>query len=386
MVKAESIQHFIYVSFDLFVPVAISVTLGLPGALEHWTNEQVLKFIRLMWERKRYKAEGRKNSFSSVGASISSAGTQVDKTTERNETKVGPSDPATVVAAAKAAFACLGDDGGTLLLTEEPQRAISDTSPMVCSDAVMLEKTLSGSVIVPCLEDSDEGVPETITPNTPMHPSMKNATAEQLCTANGRDCPESPIDPVTRKRNMDWLRQHYRSLNEITQLPYVYGDLMQLHRYFFSLDSDDDSINTSEGKSPQCGIAARPGVTPFSSSTLSPHMKQTISGLQRKPSFRGLQDMMASQSNALQQPQIYVGTENTSKRRPVSGSQPTPAPKRARNDKPRIDYFPRIKVRLYVVVFSTHHTSKTNYLSQFTPSVRLKLKNISLPRSKPKPS
>lgn len=297
-----------------------------------------------MWDRRRYEAGGRTNSFSSTGASVSSAGTGVDKSTQ-NETKVGPSDPATVVAAAKAAFSSLGDDGGAMLLTEEPQRAISDTSPMVCSDAVMLEKTLSGSVIVPCLDDSDEEIPETITPNTPLHVSINNASTEQLCTANGKDCPESPIDPNTKKRNMDWLRQHYRSLNEIIQLPYVYADLMQLHKYFFSLDSEDDNNSTNEGKSPQSSIAMRPSITPFTSSSVSSSQTKIASALQRKPSFRGLQDLQ-SQSEELRQPQIYVGAENSSKRRPVPGTQPMqPAPKRARNDKPRIDYFPRIKVR-----------------------------------------
>ena len=312
------------------ISIVISVTLGLPGALEHWTNEQVLKFIRLMWERKRYETGGRTNSFSSAVASVSSSST--GNKSPANETKVGPSDPGTVVAAAKAAFAELGDDGGTLLLTEEPQRAIAETSPMVCSDAVMLEKTLSGSVIVPCLDDSDEETAETIitpnmTPNTPLHASMKTASSEQLCTTNGKDCPESPLDPVTKKRNMEWLRQHYRSLNEIIQLPYVYADLMQLHRYFFSLDPDEESIINERKLSP--------------SST-----KQKVSGLQRKPSFRGLQDMVDSQSTSPQHLQVYVGLENTSKRRPVPCHQPMqPAPKRARNDKPRIDYFPRIKVR-----------------------------------------
>merc|ERR1712127_792108 len=30
---------------------AIAVTLGLPSALEHWANDQVLGFFRLMWEK-----------------------------------------------------------------------------------------------------------------------------------------------------------------------------------------------------------------------------------------------------------------------------------------------------------------------------------------------
>ena len=318
--------------------------------MENWTNEQVLKFIRLMWERKRYEG-ARTDSYSSTGASVaSSANIGSERSTDKTETKVGPSDPATVVAAAKRAFATLGDDGGALLLTEEPQRAISETSPMVCSDAVMLEKTLSGSVIVPCLDDSEEESAEMVTPNTPLHMSYKNASGDSLCTANGKDCPESPIDPITKKRNMDWLRLHYRSLHEIVQLPYVYADLLQLHRYFFSLDTEDD-ISVTETKAPQYGIAIRPSAGPFTSSSLS--NSTTVSGLQRKPSFRGLQDMMACQRSSLQQPQIYIETENTSKRRPETGSQPMqPAPKRARSDKPRIDYFPRIKVSWILLEFN----------------------------------
>ena len=38
---------------------AISVTLGLPGAMDMWSNQQVLKFIRVMWDRhRRYPVAG----------------------------------------------------------------------------------------------------------------------------------------------------------------------------------------------------------------------------------------------------------------------------------------------------------------------------------------
>ena len=108
--------------------------------METWSNEQVLKFIRVMWDRHRHEKEGAllasskdsAQSMSTMGASVGSVGNaaSVKSAAEKVEPKSGPSDPATVVAAAKSAFEALGDAGGALLLTEEPQRSISDSSPM----------------------------------------------------------------------------------------------------------------------------------------------------------------------------------------------------------------------------------------------------------------
>ena len=108
--------------------------------METWSNEQVLKFIRVMWDRHRHEKEGAllasskdsAQSMSTICASVGSVGNaaSVKSAAEKVEPKSGPSDPATVVAAAKSAFEALGDAGGALLLTEEPQRSISDSSPM----------------------------------------------------------------------------------------------------------------------------------------------------------------------------------------------------------------------------------------------------------------
>ena len=97
--------------------------------METWSNEQVLKFIRVMWDRHRHEKEGALlasskdsvQSMSTMGASVGSVGNaaSVKSAAEKVEPKSGPSDPATVVAAAKSAFEALGDAGGALLLTEE---------------------------------------------------------------------------------------------------------------------------------------------------------------------------------------------------------------------------------------------------------------------------
>lgn len=358
--------------------LAIAVTLGLPSAMETWSNEQVLKFIRVMWDRYHHEKEatlletaassnhGSTDSIVSSGPGQSSASANSSAASpvkseassiagENAEPKSGPSDPATVVAAAKSAFEALGDAGGALLLTEEPQRSISDSSPMVSSDAVMLEKTPSGSIRVPSFDDpsemkSDQSVQSS---NIPLEVSNNHTSTGSLCTANGTISPETPVDPAAKKRTMEWLRLHFRSLNETSQLPYVYADLMQLYRYFYSpvndnTDGDDNSVH--DGMPPPPSVfAPSPGGSAATSSMASQMGDASqplpkLSGLQRKISYRGLNNVMLSHQNN-NVPSSNFTAENSSKRRPVSDLSMLPATKRARSGKPRIDYFPRLKVR-----------------------------------------
>lgn len=337
--------------------------------METWSNEQVLKFIRVMWDRFRHEKEGKAlasskdsaQSMSTAGA-MSEGGANGDaKPGEKAETKPGPSDPATVVAAAKSAFEALGDAGGALLLTEEPQRAISESSPMVSSDAVMLEKTPSGTIRVPSLDETDDDNSSCHTSDRPknirLDVSASHTSSDSLCTANGTVCPETPVDPAAKKRTMDWLRLHFRSLNQMAQLPYVYADLLQLYRYFYSpvdnnANGDDDSVHDGMPP-PQLGLGFNSGTSK------SPPTK--LSGLQRKMSYRGLHDVMMGQNNNLPSPNFSA--ENSSKRRPVVDLHPA-STKRARSGKPRIDYFPRLKVKIEQFLSSSKQTKALVVLRQ----------------------
>lgn len=347
---------------------AISVTLGLPAAMENWTNEQVLKFIRVMWDRTRHEREdaalaASRDSTSTIGASEASVNAPSVNSTEKEEPKSGPSDPATVVAAAKGAFEALGDAGGALLLTEEPQRAISDTSPMVSSDAVMLEKTHSGTVRVPSLNEYPHEHYHTSNHEaTPLYTSISHAShasVDSLCTANGKSCPETPVDPEAKKRNMEWLRLHYRSLNEIIQLPYVYADLLQLYRYFYSSGEKDDEDSVHDGMPPP-----GPG---FNLGTAPSPTTQKISGLQRKISYRGLDIIAGGKSTMpIASSNFSHASESSSKRRPMAEdeSMQPPANKRARSGKPRIDYFPRLKAQVESCLSSSKQTKALILLRQ----------------------
>jgi len=378
---------------------AISVTLGLPGALETWSNEQVLKFIRVMWHRYRQaalstessktfdgstpsilSAKGDASECSAAGSNHAglqqnTANDSASVVAEKAEPKTGPSDPATVVAAAKSAFEALGDAGGALLLTEEPQRSLSESSPMVSMDAVMLEKTPSGTIRVPTPpfdEDSNQHRKQ-LPINEPRDVSSSHKSNGSVCTANGKDCPETPVDPAAKKRNMDWLRLHFRSLNEMIQLPYVYADLLQLYRYFYSpvdVGADSDESSVTEGKSilgfgPGATVAAAP--QPQTSSGSSPHQRpKPQSSLQRKISYRGLHDVMMGHqpSNNIAAPNLNSATESSCKRRTGSDQSMQPKTKRARNDKPRIDYFPRLKAKIEQHLSSSKQTKALVLLRQ----------------------
>ena len=332
--------------------------------METWSNEQVLKFIRVMWDRQRHEKERAVSALSpskdstqsmSNASEMSSCSATSEKLAESEaEPKSGPSDPATVVAAAKSAFQALGDAGGALLLTEESQRAISDSSPMVSSDAVMLEKTPSGTIRVPRLDGLDEN--DRNKPNSVrLEVSPTHLSTDSLSTANGKECPETPVNPVAKRRNLEWLRMHYRSLNEMARLPYVHADLLQLYRYFYSppppYSDDEGSVIVHDGiiGPPQhlggLGVSPVGGGAPMTNLWTSSSSPLKQSALQRKTSYRGLNDIMTGQgNNTLPLPNFGAAAENSSKRRPVPDQSMQPATKRARSEQPRIDHFPRLKV------------------------------------------
>jgi hypothetical protein len=42
-----------------------------------------------------------------------------------------------------------------------------------------------------------------------------------------------PLDNAERKPNFKWLKQHFRSLNDVGNCPFNNADLWQLHQYYF---------------------------------------------------------------------------------------------------------------------------------------------------------
>jgi len=104
-----------------------AVSLGLPPALEHWTNEKVLRFILLMWENTKLEQEERSADKELDPLHLLPTVVQQASTTSNNNTMntsssgaisstpniisttncIGPVDPGTVVAVAQRAYESL---------------------------------------------------------------------------------------------------------------------------------------------------------------------------------------------------------------------------------------------------------------------------------------
>jgi Ran GTPase-activating protein (RanGAP) involved in mRNA processing and transport len=329
---------------------AISVTLGLPQALENWTNDQCLSFIRRMWKQWRCE-NGLANKSQDVQAQAAK--------------RMGPAPPPAVVKASRMAFQVIGLEGAASLNTEDHQKELSETSPLVHTNDTMLERSLSGTLRVPAIakQDSIQDI-EGWVQSLPMVQSILNTSGPK-------------VDLEQKNRNIQWLRSHFQSLHQVGQLPFNEADLWQLHQYFFSpmvppgeAASADESVKSSLSEPSKAvsaalsdsgnnngGIAIHEAVqSTVSSLYSSPVPSETGGRMQRsglnrsKLSFQSLGDAAATSaslstasSHSRRRTLTTMEGEEDDSSSSSDGEETQPATKRARNYRPRISYYPRIR-------------------------------------------
>lgn len=237
---------------------AVARTLGIPNLPELWSNDQVLGFFRLMWQQWLLKC-GR-----GVAPSLD------------DEAVRGPAPPAAVASAAKITLSSLAlgtaasVGAAYVLQTEDHNRPVTEGPPVEPMGSALLERTDSGTMRVPPIPDA---VVESVVVSAAIHGSpIMNAGGlggEALGAATSPIAASSPPtqqqqgqsldNPERRRRNLQWLRQHFRSLGEIGRLPFCNADLWQLHQYYFSppFSVTHGMMDDEPGSSP----------TPFSSSS-----------------------------------------------------------------------------------------------------------------------
>jgi hypothetical protein len=307
---------FLFSSSIHQLPAAVAVTLGLPYALEQLTNDQVLKFILLMWEQNRYESQakeflpgsmddssninGRHNTFSDIGPSA---------------TVCKPLDPATVVAVAGRAYAYLGGDenlaeAAAKLLQYTPRDRVHSREPSldcpVVEDAIMIEsdscvgqenqhdqnqmielsstsldngstmllehwnsnkngvngsKGLDGLLPKPVFEHKNDALA-----GAPYIHREKHQTGDQEGT--GR-----------KRRNVDWLCHHIKHLHQLAQLPFNSTELWRLHQHFSALSVQLKNPNSTKVDVDDASIVN--SISGFSSpSTAMETMQSQISMMQ----------------------------------------------------------------------------------------------------------
>lgn len=283
------------------------MTLGMPRLPETWSNEQVLGFVRLMWQQWLFKS-GRGNP------------------QDINSVAKGPAPPAAVAAAAKIAFTALGTNPEQIFFSEEYSRPVTEVSPIDPAGSALMERTNSGTLRSPELAESPEcTIHEWFEGDTHPHPGSSGQKSALL---------RSPLeDPEKRNRNLQWLRLHFRSLSQIGRLPFDRADLWQLHQYYFSppiTNTDDEGGDDSDDTG-----------NPKRSKSASPHAHPDGEKMGRAVSFRSLGD-----AHALTGPLSDHASAALHKRShdDTEGNQ-EPATKKAKSLKPRVAFYPRVMVR-----------------------------------------
>jgi Ran GTPase-activating protein (RanGAP) involved in mRNA processing and transport len=330
----------------------IASTLGMPNAMEKWTNSQCLTFVRRMWTQWRDE-RGLSNKPPEVLADAAR--------------RLGPAPPTDVVRASRMALQVIGEEATESLGTEEHQKDVSETSPLVHASDTMLERSPSGTLRVPPVVIQDIKIDLEFT----------KSDGQKYLTNSMQQTPK--VDPAQKTRNLHWLRTHFQSLHQIGQLPFNEADLWQLHQYFFSpiLPDSDADDHTETIKSSQADAAKTastvPATTVISSSppdttANNPPVSSDVlkcqysspsdssaekSGLGRTVSFQMLGDATAASSafaSSLSTGSVYsrrrsflTMEDDEDDEEVTSSSDEEPAAKRARNNRPRISYYPRIR-------------------------------------------
>ena len=321
---------------------AICTTLGLPKPLGGYTNDQCLSFIRRMW-----KQWGDETVLANKSLEVQAQAAK----------QMGPAAPPDVVKASMMAFQLLGAEGAAALHTEDHQKDLSETSPLVHANDTMLERTLSGTLRVPPIAQEDTkddmegwkigGPPKAVTSLQPANPLAEKAQKD---------------------RNLQWLRSHFQSLHQVGQLPFNEADMWQLHQYFFSplvpagelsakSSSTDLTSRSPEEINPDTkmnGASTSPSPVPSLQLSRSPPLPPDSShqaGMGRALSFQTLGDAPATvasfgsfstSSNFSRRRSLYTMEEKQDDSS-TSSEETQPVTKRARNFKPRISYYPRIR-------------------------------------------
>ncbi len=323
---------------------SMAVTLGLPPALDKWSNEQTLKFIRMMWEQKRREEVANSNDDDDDDDESNMDQDDNAKSRYSKIGKPGPADPTLVVSAAKSAFEAMDDgEGEDLLADPVPPRERLDSCPLVVHDAVMLERSPSGNVRAPAIDATRERrLSDEITPLR----RMMSTSPTPGAAAKRED--DLSLDPERRKKLEEWLGQHITSLTELANLPFNDADLWKLHQYFFSPVGTSIFKKSTDG--PQIP-SSKDSEAKLSPTKLGNPTPKKAGGLTRKLSFRHLGDAEATTdipSNRRRSLEMVDGVGSG------DDGDGAPATKRARSNKPRIEYYPRVKTALDTLRYQTN--------------------------------
>lgn len=350
---------------------AIIVTIKFPPAMEQWTNEQILSFLHLMWENSSQDSEKRSRD-TAIDPLQFLPPTNGEPLVKKGE---GPLDATIVVEVAKRAFESFRESGRELLTP--PSGAAYYDACFGCplaDNAIVSEgsewrtspETRSFADIH--FESGDRSDQSAMSHNSASFVAAPSATPEL-----------SVPDPARKRRIVEWLCKNMQQLNELSQLPFDSTELWKLHQHFFAHVVNEKGGDVPASPSASSNAVSRivssvpdvsrqnPGIVEPSTitpSTLSSDDQMFVASsepslqasppvallplLKRKVSYRFLGDAAIASSRGRSEARA-LSMNNPSVSHAIQsggvGHYMPPKSKRARRNKSRISFLPRIKVR-----------------------------------------
>lgn len=368
---SNRIAHLI-LTLVLVLATAIIVTIKFPNAMEQWTNEQILSFLHLMWENASQDPEKRASD-KAVDPLQFLPPTNGEPPGRKGE---GPLDATIVVEVAKRAFESFRESGPDVL-TPPSGAAYYDASfgSPLADNAIIAEGSESPSNATTAFADlnfdngngGDQSLDAAI-----------STRSSSFVAAPAVPTELSVPDPDRKKKIVDWLCKNMQQLNELSQIPFDSTELWRLHQHYFAPVVNERGGNVSASPTPSDSVSrivssvpdvsrkipanAEPStITP---STLSsddqifvassePSLQASppvasLPMLKRKVSYRFLGDAAISSSRGRHEVRAQ-SMNNASVSQMIQsggiGHSMPPKSKRARRNKTRISFMPRIQVR-----------------------------------------
>eukprot|EP00526_Cylindrotheca_closterium_P000078 CAMPEP_0113620600 /NCGR_PEP_ID=MMETSP0017_2-20120614/10502_1 /TAXON_ID=2856 /ORGANISM="Cylindrotheca closterium" /LENGTH=864 /DNA_ID=CAMNT_0000530277 /DNA_START=116 /DNA_END=2710 /DNA_ORIENTATION=- /assembly_acc=CAM_ASM_000147 len=344
------------------------VTLGFPEALQHWTNGQVLKFIHLMWNKSNIENDDTISEFRQELDPLNFLSNPGSDRTVQSTGRQAPLEATVVVEVAKKAYASLVANGVDVFSRQGLDATdLSFESPLA-GESIMIESPGRDGSGTNDVEVKPQGV---LTGDLPAKQARSFVAPPESSGNNGKN----PVpDPARKQRIVEWLCSNIQHLNEMSQYPFDSRDLWRLHQHYFTpVVNETGGAASPFVKSDERIVSSVPEVSRANTggSTFTPsivssdgHFSVPISDpvlpgaangpnslpmLKRKVSYRVLGDAMIVSDTKFEK-KIEDSTQNGSVARMIqhghTGHSLPPKTKRARRNRTRISFLPRIKEKL----------------------------------------
>ena len=347
-------------SLSLLATAAVVVTLGFPEALKHWNNEQIMNFIHVMYKKPENNDEqgGAERELDPLDF-LSEGSDRIPISSRPN-----PLEAFLVVEIAKKAYENLVANGVDVFSRRKNGLTEPSYGSPLAGDAIMIETSQRG--LQQTTEETQNGDPGS-RDQMPTHQARSFVAPPEANTTTKQEMP----DPARKQRIVEWLCLNIQHLNELAQLPFSSRELWRLHQHYFTpvVNECGGVLAQGAGNGMICSVPEvsrmypASAVIPSAESSSDEHVAVPVSDpalpgspavaaslpmLKRKVSYRFLGDAMVTSHSRVEHK--MDGALNGSVAKLIedghTGHSLPPKTKRARRNRTRISFVPRIKSKL----------------------------------------